>query len=198
MWLTHFWHSWSQFFIFAWDVTAGGILRTGVLICLVGLGIGLVSNRRQAIACANLNIDMYHQSSLFNNRTDKILYINMNIYLDLNQVLILWPLIRRLLWIHYFKRKPKWLRRAFNININITKIIFEKYNITWIKARLLFIELPGTDLSENLVEIENILCACEIWWAKLAPFWLRPQCMDTSMATKSLPSLLICFCFHLD
>ena len=35
MWLTHFWHSWSQFFIFAWDVTAGGILRTGVLICLV-------------------------------------------------------------------------------------------------------------------------------------------------------------------
>ena len=32
MWLTHFWHSWSQFFIFAWDVTAGGILRTGVLI----------------------------------------------------------------------------------------------------------------------------------------------------------------------
>ena len=29
------WHSWSQFFIFAWDVTAGGILRTGVLICLV-------------------------------------------------------------------------------------------------------------------------------------------------------------------
>ena len=37
MWLTHFWHSWSQFFIFAWDVTAGGILRTGVLICLVQL-----------------------------------------------------------------------------------------------------------------------------------------------------------------
>ena len=37
MWLTHFWHSWSQFFIFAWDVTAGGILRTGVLICLVSL-----------------------------------------------------------------------------------------------------------------------------------------------------------------
>ena len=35
MWLTPFWHSWSQFFIFAWDVTAGGILRTGVLICLV-------------------------------------------------------------------------------------------------------------------------------------------------------------------
>ena len=35
MWLTHFWHSWSQFFIFAWDITAGGILRTGVLICLV-------------------------------------------------------------------------------------------------------------------------------------------------------------------
>ena len=35
MWLTHFWHSWSQVFIFAWDVTAGGILRTGVLICLV-------------------------------------------------------------------------------------------------------------------------------------------------------------------
>ena len=35
MWLTHFWHSRSQFFIFAWDVTAGGILRTGVLICLV-------------------------------------------------------------------------------------------------------------------------------------------------------------------
>ena len=35
MWLTHFWHSWSHFFIFAWDVTAGGILRTGVLICLV-------------------------------------------------------------------------------------------------------------------------------------------------------------------
>ena len=36
MWLTHFWHSWSQFFIFAWDVTGGGgILRTGVLICLV-------------------------------------------------------------------------------------------------------------------------------------------------------------------
>ena len=35
MWLTQFWHSWSQFFIFAWDVTAGGILRTGVLICLV-------------------------------------------------------------------------------------------------------------------------------------------------------------------
>ena len=35
MWLTHFWHSWSQFFIFAWDVTAGGILRTGVLICPV-------------------------------------------------------------------------------------------------------------------------------------------------------------------
>ena len=35
MWLTHFWHSWSQFFIFAWEVTAGGILRTGVLICLV-------------------------------------------------------------------------------------------------------------------------------------------------------------------
>ena len=35
MWLTHFWHSWSQFFIFAWDVTAEGILRTGVLICLV-------------------------------------------------------------------------------------------------------------------------------------------------------------------
>ena len=35
MWLTHFWHSWSQFFIFAWDVTAGGILRTGVLIYLV-------------------------------------------------------------------------------------------------------------------------------------------------------------------
>ena len=35
MWLTYFWHSWSQFFIFAWDVTAGGILRTGVLICLV-------------------------------------------------------------------------------------------------------------------------------------------------------------------
>ena len=35
MWLTHFWRSWSQFFIFAWDVTAGGILRTGVLICLV-------------------------------------------------------------------------------------------------------------------------------------------------------------------
>ena len=35
MWLTHFWHSWNQFFIFAWDVTAGGILRTGVLICLV-------------------------------------------------------------------------------------------------------------------------------------------------------------------
>ena len=27
--------SWSQYFIFAWDVTAGGILRTGVLICLV-------------------------------------------------------------------------------------------------------------------------------------------------------------------
>ena len=25
----------SKFFIFAWDVTAGGILRTGVLICLV-------------------------------------------------------------------------------------------------------------------------------------------------------------------
>ena len=41
MWLTHFWHSWSQFFIFAWDVTAGGILRTGVLICLVGSDIGL-------------------------------------------------------------------------------------------------------------------------------------------------------------
>ena len=38
MWLTHFWHSWSQFFIFAWDVTAGGILRTGVLICLVSWG----------------------------------------------------------------------------------------------------------------------------------------------------------------
>ena len=37
MWLTHFWHSWSQFFIFAWDVTAGGILRTGVLICLVSI-----------------------------------------------------------------------------------------------------------------------------------------------------------------
>ena len=37
MWLTHFWHSWNQFFIFAWDVTAGGILRTGVLICLVQL-----------------------------------------------------------------------------------------------------------------------------------------------------------------
>ena len=35
MWLTHFWHSWSQFFIFAWDVTAGVFLRTGVLICLV-------------------------------------------------------------------------------------------------------------------------------------------------------------------
>ena len=31
------WHSWSQFFIFAWDVTAGGILRTGVLICLVAI-----------------------------------------------------------------------------------------------------------------------------------------------------------------
>ena len=38
MWLTHFWHSCSQFFIFAWDVTAGGILRTGVLICLVMIG----------------------------------------------------------------------------------------------------------------------------------------------------------------
>ena len=34
-----FWHSWSQFFIFAWDVTAGGILRTGVLICLVRITI---------------------------------------------------------------------------------------------------------------------------------------------------------------
>ena len=41
MWLTHFWHSWSQFFIFAWDVTAGGILRTGVLICLVDITIDL-------------------------------------------------------------------------------------------------------------------------------------------------------------
>ena len=40
MWLTHFWHSWSQFFIFAWDVTAGGILRTGVLICLVVIDDG--------------------------------------------------------------------------------------------------------------------------------------------------------------
>ena len=39
MWLTHFWHSWSQFFIFAWDVTAGGILRTGVLICLVDITV---------------------------------------------------------------------------------------------------------------------------------------------------------------
>ena len=39
MWLTHFWRSWSQFFIFAWDVTAGGILRMGVLICLVNICI---------------------------------------------------------------------------------------------------------------------------------------------------------------
>ena len=46
MWLTHFWHSWSQFFIFAWDVTAGGILRTGVLICLVCAWTnGWVNNR---------------------------------------------------------------------------------------------------------------------------------------------------------
>ena len=31
---------------------------------IIGLGIGLVSNRRQAIACANLNIDIYQQSSM--------------------------------------------------------------------------------------------------------------------------------------
>ena len=46
MWLTHFWHSWSQFFIFAWDVTAGGILRTGVLICLVATLLRFSSGRR--------------------------------------------------------------------------------------------------------------------------------------------------------
>ena len=33
--VTHSFLAWSQFFIFAWDVTAGGILRTGILICLV-------------------------------------------------------------------------------------------------------------------------------------------------------------------
>ena len=53
MWLTHFWHSWSQFFIFAWDVTAGGILRTGVLICLVGSDNGLAPTRRQATIWTN-------------------------------------------------------------------------------------------------------------------------------------------------
>ena len=46
MWLTHFWHTWSQFFIFAWDVTAGGILRTGVLICLVKVCILSVYNEK--------------------------------------------------------------------------------------------------------------------------------------------------------
>ena len=53
MWLTHFWHSWSQFFIFAWDVTAGGILRTGVLICLVGSDNGLAPIWCQAITWTN-------------------------------------------------------------------------------------------------------------------------------------------------
>ena len=56
MWLTHFWHSWSQFFIFAWDVTAGGILRTGFLICLVGSDNGLSPGRRQAIIWTNAGI----------------------------------------------------------------------------------------------------------------------------------------------
>ena len=32
---------WKLLFIFAWDVTAGGILRTGVLICLVSSGVFL-------------------------------------------------------------------------------------------------------------------------------------------------------------
>ena len=50
MWLTHFWHSWSQFFIFAWDVTAGGILRTGVLICLV-LPASRNKSHRKLLTC---------------------------------------------------------------------------------------------------------------------------------------------------
>ena len=33
----------NQFFIFAWDVTAGGILRTGVLICLVSSDEGMAA-----------------------------------------------------------------------------------------------------------------------------------------------------------
>ena len=39
----------KSIFHFAWDNTAGGILRTGVLICLVGPDNGLSPGRRQAI-----------------------------------------------------------------------------------------------------------------------------------------------------
>ena len=85
MWLTHFWHSWSQFFIFAWDVTAGGILRTGILICLVGSDNGLAPGRCQAIILTSVRILLIGhlgpvKKSQWNSDQNSNIFIQQNVF----------------------------------------------------------------------------------------------------------------------
>ena len=102
MWLTHFWHSWSQFFIFAWDVTAGGILRTGVLICLVL--VGCCCNDTKFHPNDWLNIVLKYISICFRCSNDLILMVwspllNLSLLISFASTFSNIPRMTNILWV---------------------------------------------------------------------------------------------------